>query len=283
MQCYLCGGEEHKTRSGRVRDDPKIKILECNSCGLVFLSSRSHIIDGHYEKSGMHDKIPDIQSWLNETRSDDQRRYNFLRDKILNQNVLDFGCGAGGFMELAKSSSDSISGVELEEALQPSFNSRGLTVFRHLESAKASKKKWEVITCFHVVEHLLDPIDVLHELSSMLKKGGEIVIEVPSADDALLTLFDNQAFQGFTYWSQHLYLFNANTMRKLIEKAGLKLNWIKHIQRYSLANHLYWLANGEPGGHKHWAFMDDNELNKQYEQQLAALGLTDTIIASISL
>jgi len=67
-----------------------------------------------------------------------------------------------------------------------------------------------------------------------------------------------------------------------IKKAGLKLNWVKHIQRYSLANHLYWLAKGRPGGHEHFNFIDTVELNKQYESQLAALEITDTIIASIS-
>ena len=71
-------------------------------------------------------------------------------------------------------------------------------------------------------------------------------------------------------------------MKLLIKKAGIKLNWIKHVQRYPLSNHLYWLSKGKPGGHKQWAFLDDQQLNQNYEQQLAALGLTDTIVAGIS-
>ena len=71
-------------------------------------------------------------------------------------------------------------------------------------------------------------------------------------------------------------------IKMLVRKSGLKLNWVKHIQRYSLANHLYWLAKGKPGGHEKYNFIDTVELNKQYESQLAALEITDTIIASIS-
>ena len=71
-------------------------------------------------------------------------------------------------------------------------------------------------------------------------------------------------------------------MSALVAKAALKLNWVKHVQRYPLANHLYWLSKGKPGGHKQWNFINSESLNKQYEQQLAALGMTDTIIASIS-
>ena len=77
-----------------------------------------------------------------------------------------------------------------------------------------------------------------------------MIIEVPNSSDALLTLYENEPFQNFTYWSQHLFLFNEKTMTELVKKAGLKLNWIKHVQRYPLSNNLYWLAKGEPGGHQ---------------------------------
>jgi len=105
-----------------------------------------------------------------------------------------------------------------------------------------------------------------------------MIIEVPSSDDALLTLYGNGRFQEFTYWSQHLYLFNVSTMKLLIKKAGIKLNWIKHVQRYPLSNHLYWLSKGMPSVHKQWAFLDYQQLNQNYEKQLVALGLTETIV-----
>jgi hypothetical protein len=65
------------------------------------------------------------------------------------------------------------------------------------------------------------PRTKLKELAARLKGGGCLIIEVPSSDDALLTLSKNDAFQRFTYWSQHLYFFNGETMRQLAEQAGL--------------------------------------------------------------
>ena len=82
----------------------------------------------------------------------------------------------------------------------------------------------------------------------MLAKNGRMVIEVPSSEDVLLTLYDSEAFQRFTYWSQHLYLFNAETLRKLAEQAGLRIVSIQQYQRYPLSNHLYWLSQDKPGG-----------------------------------
>lgn len=270
-------------RDGSVRDDLSQEVRECTQCGLVYLSSASHISPRHYEESGMHGgDVPDIDAWLKETQDDDSRRFEFLKEKITNKIVLDFGCGAGGFLERAATSVKDVSGVELEVALQPSYASRGLNVYENLELAKESGNRWDVITAFHVVEHLHEPAQILGALAELLSDGGEIIVEVPNSEDALLTLYQNKAFQNFTYWSQHLYLLNASTMNALVRKAGLQLNWVKHVQRYSLSNHLHWLAKGEPGGHKKWPFLSSSSLDHQYESQLATLGVTDTIIAGIS-
>lgn len=283
QKCYLCCSEKYIIRPGSVRDNADIKILECGVCGLVYLSSQSHIEEGHYENSGMHDgEEPDIGAWLKEAQTDDERRYQLLKEQMTNKSILDFGCGIAGFLDRAKKTAATVAGIELEFALQPSFQTRGLTVFTSLNAVKENEQKWDLITAFHVVEHLPDPVGVLKELSSLLSEEGEMIIEVPSSDDVLLTFYENQPFQNFTYWSQHLFLFNANTIRSLVKKAGLKLNWVKHVQRYPLANHLYWLAKGKPGGHMKWGFINTDGLNEQYEKQLAALGLTDTIMVNIS-
>jgi 2-polyprenyl-3-methyl-5-hydroxy-6-metoxy-1,4-benzoquinol methylase len=283
MKCYLCHSDKYNTRLGSVRDNKTIDILECDNCGLVYLSSLNHIEENHYEESGMHDDEVDANKWLKETKADDERRYKFLKEKITNKTVLDFGCGIGGFLDKVKKIAKEVRGVELEKALQPSFNNRNLNVFSDLASVQKDNQKYDVITAFHVVEHLQNPKDVLQQLSELLAKGGgEMIVEVPSSDDALLTLYENSAFRNFTYWSQHLFLFNAKTMAELVKQAGLKLNWIKHIQRYSLSNHLYWLAKGKSGGHQKWHFLNNDKLNAEYENQLASIGKTDTIILGIS-
>ena len=283
MSCYLCKSDKYSKRPGTVRDNINVNILECSDCGLVYLSSLDHIQDGHYEESGMHDKeTPDINNWLKETEFDDKRRYNFIKEKISNKNLLDFGCGVGGFLDMAKKSAIKVSGVELEIALQASYQERKLNVFSNLKEAQEKNEKYDIITAFHVVEHLQNPKKILEDLSKLLKKNGEIIIEVPNSNDALLTLYENESFQNFTYWSQHLFLFNKKTMTELVSQVNLKLNWIKHVQRYPLSNHLYWLAKGKPGGHSVWDFINNNKLDKEYENQLSNIGRTDSIILGVS-
>ena len=166
---------------------------------MVYLSSLNHIQDGHYEESGMHgDKVPDIKKWLQETEFDDKRRYEFIKEKITNKTVLDFGCGVGGFLDFAKKSARSVSGIELEKALQPSFKQRNLDVLEDLSKVQERNKKYDIITAFHVVEHLQNPKEILKELSQLLVEGGEMILEVPNSNDALLTLYENNNFQSFT-------------------------------------------------------------------------------------
>ena len=160
----------------------------------------------------MHDNNePDIETWIKTTSVDDERRLNFMKEVITNKTLLDFGCGTGNFLNIAKAYAKEVTGIELEKDLQPFFEKNNLNVFTSLDDAKKINKKWDVITSFHVVEHLHDPRNILEQLSCLLSDDGKLIIEVPNANDALLTLYDNEAFQNFTYWSQHLFLFNQNT------------------------------------------------------------------------
>lgn len=282
--CYLCGSHSFQTRPGKVRDNDALKINECVNCGLVFLSSFDHINETHYQESGMHgESLPEIGEWLKETEKDDERRFQFLKEKLVNRKILDFGCGVGGFLLKAKNVAHIAEGMELESRLQPHFKNNQVSVYSNFEEITTKQKSYDLITAFHVLEHISDPISILESLSKILAKNGELIIEVPSANDVLLTLYESKEFSEFTYWSQHLFLFDAKTFEILIQKANLKLNWIKHIQRYPLSNHLYWLAKGKPGGHKNWNHLNSEALEKTYEAVLAASGLTDTIIASVSL
>jgi 2-polyprenyl-3-methyl-5-hydroxy-6-metoxy-1,4-benzoquinol methylase len=281
IKCYLCGCTEHDRRPGKVRDDGSLEILECQGCGLVFLS-RTQVPERFYEQSGMHNGEPQpVEEWLRDTDWDDERRFRFLDKEITNRVILDFGCGVGGFLLKARTKARQVMGVELESRLAPHFKTSGLSVVQNIDLI-LPQQRFDLITAFHVVEHLDDPAGILARLAEKLIAGGKLVVEVPSADDALLTIYKSRPFSEFTYWSCHQFLFNASTLLLLARKAGLQVECIKHVQRYPLANHLYWLAKGLPGGHRAWSFLSNEEVNSGYEASLAAIGKTDTVMAILT-
>lgn len=277
--CYLCGGGSFVRRQGTVRDNPELEVFECSSCGLVFLSSFAHIRNGFYEESGMHAKPIDIEFLLHQCANDDDRRFTQLKRRVENRSVLDFGCGAGGFLTRAREVTSRVCGIEIESRLIPFLHDKGLDVRRHTDEFE---EMFDVVTLFHVLEHFPDPVALLRQLSEKLKPDGQIIVEVPNSEDALLPLYQCEAFTKFTYWSCHLFLFNAQTLAAVSRKAGFSVDYLQHIQRYPLANHLYWLSKGGPGGHMKWHFLDAEDLNVAYAKELAAIGRSDTIICGLS-
>ena len=285
LKCYLCGSTEFNKRPGSVRDRSELEHLECVCCGLVFLSSFDHIKEGFYEGSEMHgEEMPSIENWLAETACDDERRFQYLNSILRDSSLVDFGCGAGGFLLKARELAVTVHGVEAETRLNSHYKDHGLTVFQNVSDIPNNirRRGYDIITMFHVLEHISDPKAILGELSEILADDGKIIVEVPNADDVLLTLYNNEPFSNFTYWSCHLFLYTATTLQILFNQMNFKVNYIRQIQRYPLSNHLYWLANGKPGGHTKWPFLDSLELKFAYERQLAVIGKCDTIVASVS-
>ena len=278
--CYLCKSEELSVRHERVRDSEKIKVLECENCGLVFLSSFDHMNNEFYEESGMLGGHVDIKKYRNNSLQDDMRRAAFIENNVINKTLLDFGCGGGGLLQILKDKTAGLAGLELDRTLNEIINDEGITCYQKLDDVKET---FDYITMFHVLEHLSNPIDMLEELKRYLAPNGKIIIEVPNSEDALLTLYNSDAFANFTYWSCHLFLFNATTLNELFKRAGYKVNYIKQVQRYPLNNHLHWLSKELPGGHQKWAFLNSPLLEKEYENQLAAVGKCDTLLAEIML
>jgi len=283
MTCYICGSDNFFVRPGTVRDNNSLVVIECNNCGLVTLSSTDHIGQSHYEESKMHGEEPiSIKKWLQETNLDDERRFDMLKQKLVSKNVLDFGCGNGGFLFKAKKLTTVVEGVELEKRVQPFFNENKIEVWTSLKEAlDKTTYKFDLITSFHVFEHLIDPRMILKELMLLLKDDGELIIEVPSSDDALLTLYNCEPFTKFTYWSQHIYLFNPHTLSELVKQSGFKVKWVKQVQRYTLSNHLYWLSKGKPGGHDKWAFLNNQLLDSLYASHIGSLGKCDTLMMGV--
>ncbi|MDD6055127.1 MAG: class I SAM-dependent methyltransferase [Helicobacteraceae bacterium] len=283
MSCYICGCKSYHKRDGKVRDDNSINILECDDCGLVFLDNFKEM---DYEGSKMHEQarvyeLTERRDLIKDQYLFNKSRLDFCLNFMIGKDVLDFGSGYGGFAILAKEFANSISAVELESAVEPIYQKEGIPLFKNL--VELENKKFDLITAFHVIEHLSEPANMLKSLAKLLKKGGRLIVEVPNANDALLSIYENRAFMEFTYWSAHFYLFNTHTLRKLGQKAGLRVDFVKPIQRYPLSNTLYWLSRGLPAGQKKWGnFIDSISLCEAYGATLASLGATDTLIASFS-
>tara|TARA_R100000664_G_C2757828_1_gene146268 strand:- start:3668 stop:4543 length:876 start_codon:yes stop_codon:yes gene_type:complete len=288
MKCYYCGSNEHSKVDGKIRDrdqQDNISIVKCKSCGLISLDDTNHIHDTFYENSNMLEGKAFLgtgyKAWAKINETDNNRRLAAFEKDIINKDILDFGCGTGDFLKKARKYASSVSAVEVDEGLKENLESiENLTLYTSLEEIEKDKK-YDVIFLFHVLEHIKDPEKLLRSLARRLTKDGKIIIEVPNADDALLTLYDCESYKNFYYWKCHLFYYTAKTLQDVCLKSDLSIDYVKQVQRYPISNHLAWIRYGKPGGHHILNYLDSDILSKEYESRLASIGKCDTLIARV--
>lgn len=277
MRCPICLGGGYLIHKG-TRDNPNIDVFKCNDCGTKFLSDNGQGND--YENGFMYEtnqmSALGIEQRMQIFQTDDKRRYSLVKDICSGKKVLDFGCGFGGFLRYISEVADMCCGVDLGQEERDYLNGKGIRCVRTIDEVETT---YDVITLFHTFEHLDNPRMWLDKFRDYLVKDGYLIIEVPNANDALLSLYESEQFADFTYWSAHLFLYTIKSLSMIIEESGkYSIESIEQVQRYSIANHLHWLAKGMPGGHNKWAYLDSNELNEAYIRKLQELQMCDTLL-----
>ncbi len=208
---------------------------------------------------------------------DDHRRATQFKKLLINKNVLDYGCGWGGFLRNSKNYK-SLSGVELRKECI-NFIKKNIPKINISNNVNSFNKKFDIITMFHVLEHIPYQVKILKLLKSKLKPKGKIIIEVPHAEDFLILQKDLQEFKDFTFWSEHLILHTFKSLKCILLNSGFKKIDIQYFQRYNFSNHLGWFINRKPGGHNFNKNIVSHKLNLSYCENLKKLGQTDTLIA----
>lgn len=276
----LIDSEDVEIFSTKTRDRADIKVMRGKSSGVIFLedflSEDSVYESGQYRTEGKN--LYGQRDY--EIKVDVRRRMKDYEQFYVGKNIVDFGCGEGSFLKEVVKNSTSVVGVEIEKVYAQQLNDIGLKCISDL--SKIRSNSIDTIFCFHTLEHLKDPITKLKAFKNSLCQKGHLIIEVPHANDFLLRNLNIQAFKNFTLWSQHLILHSRISLERFLIEAGFNNFIIQGKQRYNFSNHLNWLTNGEPGGHKNmFSGLDTDNLIKSYENSLQMIDATDTLVAIV--
>lgn len=266
----------------RVRDRDDVAVLRDSSTEVIVLSSSGHVSDNYYKERKETELISVHDAEVATPRlADNIRRGREFGGHIREKRWLDFGCGLGGMLDELASQAAFAAGLEPNQDRASIVTAKGHQVVMGLDELEDDSL--DIITMFHVLEHLTDPVGVLTSLRRVLRPGGRLLIEVPHARDALFTLYDCEAFKRFTFWSEHLVLHTRQSLRVLLKAAGYAELQIMSYQRYPLANHLHWLAKNKPGGHDNWSMLDTLDVATSYSAALSKIDRTDTLIVHVEL
>src|SRR5256885_3188649 len=145
--------------------------------------------------------------------------------KAANRNgldLLDVGCGSGTLLGLLKQRGFRTMGVDFSaEAAQVAESENGVrVVVGSLARAQFPDRSFDMVTLFHVMEHVSNPREVLSEVSRILKPGGIVIIQVPNIDSWQFKAFGAKWY-GLDI-PRHVIDYSQAAMRRLLKDCGFE-------------------------------------------------------------
>lgn len=217
------------------------------------------------------------------SEKDDIRRSNII--DFTNLNVLDYKCIHSGFLLQIKGKTKICHGISLNVNYNGFFKEDGIIIYNNLSNIV--QNNYDIITLFQVFKKDKNIVEELINIKKYLKKNGQIIIEVPNMNDAMLTMYNCNKYIDYYKKEENLqkspnnilWFFNKDYLKETILKAGFKNIKIIGIQRKPLSNHLWWLSKGRDTGEYIWNWLDNDE----YEKNLIKFDKTDTLLAIVQI
>lgn len=128
-------------------------------------------------------------------------------------SLLDLGAGTGEFCKVALDNNWKVEGVEPSEAALKFANEKGINFYTSID--KIQNKKYDVITLWHVLEHLPNLDESIKKFSELLNPNGVLIIAVPNFNS-----FDAKFYKSF--WAafdvpRHLWHFSRASISRLFQ------------------------------------------------------------------
>jgi 2-polyprenyl-3-methyl-5-hydroxy-6-metoxy-1,4-benzoquinol methylase len=149
--------------------------------------------------------------------------------------LLDVGCGNGSFLERMRALGWGVTGVDPDPGAVMYCEKRGLHVFQGNISDVPAGARYDVITLNHVIEHVMDPVNLLSECARLLRPEGRVVLTTPN----LLSLghrWFKKDWRGLEV-PRHFNIFSPSALKQCIGQAGLRLTSLRTETR--LARMIY--------------------------------------------
>ena len=193
----------------------------CLRCGLIFSSPifSDKKISELYSKS--------ICSYRPQTKHLSKTYIELFETNIpftsRNISILEIGCGNGFFLnELLKRGYKNLYGIDPSKKM---VSETPYIIKKNIKKSIFKKglfkaNKFDIICCFHTLDHVLDPNELIFESSKLLKKNGSVLFIVHDTDALSAKIFGEKSP---IFDIEHIYLFNKKILSKSLLKTGLKI------------------------------------------------------------
>lgn len=233
--CDVCGGSHFTLLFDRGRDGDNILNYICEDCSFVFVYPRpsNDELEQLYQKSTFSEKNregtnPDEKKFR-DCEKQALVRYAELKKitaycyhdacRIMGK-ALDVGCGTGSFVDILCRNGWTAQGLEPDkEYAENCENHYGIRIHKTPLEDFRSDYKYDLITAFNTIEHVLSPKSFLMKIREILSENGILYIDCPGLD-RMHTEIDR------FFWRPHINTFSLSSLRELLEVCGFKAIWM---------------------------------------------------------
>jgi SAM-dependent methyltransferase len=215
VKCNLCGGQDYErlffARDHVFHTEEKFQLVKCSQCGLVFLNPRPSACEiGHYYPYRFFYN-PNIEK---ETEYGDEKKVDIVERLEKGGRILDIGCGKGGFLGKMQSKGWEVFGVDIS-TMASTYAREKLGIkniySQDLLDVSLPEHFFDVISLWHVIEHLPGPLGTLKRISRLLKEDGVLIIECPNFDSLSRIVFRDKWFP--LSLPRHFYQFTPQILK----------------------------------------------------------------------
>jgi SAM-dependent methyltransferase len=252
--CPLCKNQDTAVFRKGIRGDPEYPVYRCPNCGLRFIEPPFTDVREYYRSRYRtnHDfypaeRLPVEERFLLEQEFSRRSVKEFISAVPEGASVLEVGCSTGGFLShLQANNRYDLYGAEWDPEAADYVRRVGELPCEEGNITEIYPgKTFTAIAANHVLEHQPDPIQFIKDLKSRLIGGGVLYLEIPNATDAMISMYESEAYASFWYREPHITYWEAETLGSMLSVLGFEAR-VRGVQRYGLANHVNWLINGEP-------------------------------------
>ena len=225
--CPTCGSAD----AAHELDKDHMQLVRCRACDLVYVSPTFN--EHHYIEVYASQEYQDIVRDLG-IKSHDYRVERFGRERVALMSrqltvtaprYLDVGCSTGFVVEAARDAGWEAIGTDLNPSAVEFGRSRGLDLRTvTLEGGGFEPASFDAVSLFDVLEHLIDPRDVVRACVRLLRPGGILFLYVPNYDSASRLLMGADAH--FIWPTHHLNYYTPATIRELLAREGLETAYV---------------------------------------------------------